>query len=122
MNTQEEKLSWEERFDYKFTTNRNAHIGAPENENYQHIITKSATKDLKQFISQELTRAREEEHKRMVKILNKLMPKKCSTNVLKGKRCWLCQKYKEERICLNTVRHCLIQEALTHITTNTNEK
>lgn len=44
-----------ERFDKKFSTNRNAHIGAPENENWPHIITKSASRDLKSFLTSEIT-------------------------------------------------------------------
>lgn len=34
-----------QRFDRLFTTNKNAHIGAPENEEHINIITKCAKED-----------------------------------------------------------------------------
>lgn len=52
------KKEWEELLQNKFTTNRNAHIGIPENEGLPlHKISKTAYKDLEDIIHQAITQA-----------------------------------------------------------------
>ncbi len=46
----EHKEPWEAIVAKKFTTNRNAHIGAPENE-YIHIISKGAYKTMMELFA-----------------------------------------------------------------------
>ena len=60
LNQAPESKEWEEEFDENFTTNRNAHIGIPENEGYQHILSKSAFNKLKELIATQISKARSE--------------------------------------------------------------
>lgn len=62
--------NWEEEFDKKFTTNRNAHIGAPENEVRLHIISKKCEADVKSFIRSLLSSQKQELREKIEKLID----------------------------------------------------